>query len=216
MSIAVTWLGHASLLIIVGGMKLLIDPFEVKNTFTEDVDVILFTHSHYDHFSQADYDYYKERGIYIDIGPHDLKDKLGDGKHLLLQPEQQVKVKVRDEEITVKAIPAYNIGKKFHPKANGWLGYLISYKGKSLYIAGDTDFIPEMEKISCDVAFLPVGGTYTMTAAEAAKAAIAVKAKVAVPIHYGKIVGSAADGEAFVREVGKSGKILKEGRAVEF
>ena len=214
MSLTVTWLGHASLLIIAGGLKLLVDPFEVEKIWPEKVDALLFTHSHYDHFAPDDYAFYKAKGVKSEFGPKDLAAKLSAGAHLMA-PGDELKLAAKDGEIVIKAVPAYNIGKKFHPKDNGWLGYLINYKGKTIYIAGDTDFIPEMEKISCDVAFLPVGGTYTMTAAEAAKAAKAVKAKVAVPIHYGKIVGKEADAAAFVQAVGKSGKILKQGQAEE-
>ncbi len=215
MTMTVTWFGHATILLVVGGMRLLVDPFEVTEALPKAVDALLFTHSHYDHFAPNDYAFYKAQGIVAEIGPKDLADKLSKNAHLL-EPWGEVKLKAKDGEITVKAIPSYNINKKFHPKANGWLGFLISYQGKTIYIAGDTDLIPEMDKITCDVAFLPIGGTYTMTAEEAARAANTIKTKVAVPIHWGKIVGTASDAALFMQQVGTKGHMLVKGQAEQF
>jgi len=98
----------------------------------------------------------------------------------------------------IEVVPAYNINKNFHEKANEWVGYIINIDGKRIYHAGDTDFIPEMKELKdIDVAMLPVGGKYTMDASEAAKAANAIKPKVAVPMHYGSIVGSEEDAKKF-------------------
>ena len=103
--------------------------------------------------------------------------------------------------IKVKTIPAYNISKNFHPKANNWVGYIITLDNVVYYIAGDTDITEENRKVKCDVAFVPIGGTYTMTAEEAAKLVNEINPKIAVPIHYGLIVGSKEDEEIFKNSV---------------
>jgi len=111
-----------------------------------------------------------------------------------VEPEREYVV----EDIPFETISAYNINKRFHPKEQAWVGYNITANGVRYYIAGDTDAIPEMNRIQTDVAFLPVGGTYTMDAKEAAEAASVIKPKIAVPIHYGEVVGSLEDARNFV------------------
>ena len=96
-----------------------------------------------------------------------------------------------------ETVAAYNIGKKFHPQANQWVGYVVTVAGRRVYVAGDTDDTPEARAVRCDAAFLPAGGTYTMTASEAAALANAIHPQVAVPTHYGSIVGEMADGDTF-------------------
>ena len=100
--------------------------------------------------------------------------------------------------IEFETIPSYNTNKKFHPKENGWLGYIVNIDGKNYYIAGDTDITEEAKEVKCDVAFLPCGGTYTMTATEAANLANIMKPEIAVPTHYGAIVGDKDDGKMFI------------------
>lgn len=95
--------------------------------------------------------------------------------------------------IPIEAVPSYNTNKSFHPKENGWLGFIVTLEGVRIYHAGDTDRIPEMESFQVDIALLPVSGTYVMTAEEAVEAARVMKPKVAIPMHYGAIVGSADD-----------------------
>jgi L-ascorbate metabolism protein UlaG (beta-lactamase superfamily) len=97
----------------------------------------------------------------------------------------------------VEAVPSYNTNKAFHPRASGWVGFVITVGGSRIYYPGDTDVIPEMESIMADIVVIPVGGTYTMTAAEAADAVNLMKPVVAIPIHYGDIVGSLADAKKF-------------------
>jgi L-ascorbate metabolism protein UlaG (beta-lactamase superfamily) len=99
--------------------------------------------------------------------------------------------------ITIEAVPSYNTNKDFHVKAKGWLGFIVTVEGVRLYHTGDADFIPEMKTIQADIAFLPVSGTYVMTANEAAEAAKVLKPKIAIPMHYGAIVGSEEDAKAF-------------------
>jgi len=123
----------------------------------------------------------------------------------VVEPGQTIKI--NDEKIT--AVPAYNLNKEFHPKDNGWVGFIIEMDGVRVYHAGDTDLIPEMKDIETDIALLPVGGTYTMDADEAARAVKTFKkCKVAIPIHYGSIVGNASDAEKFKQNAGCEVKIL--------
>ncbi|MCK4640920.1 MAG: MBL fold metallo-hydrolase, partial [Candidatus Marinimicrobia bacterium] len=105
--------------------------------------------------------------------------------------------KIIIDDIVIEAVPSYNTNKKFHPKSAGNVGYILTLNGVRYYHAGDTDIIPEMKELSVDVAFLPVGGTYTMTAEEAAKAAQTIQPEIALPIHYGSIVGSIDDAKKF-------------------
>ena len=99
--------------------------------------------------------------------------------------------------IEFETVPAYNIGKPFHPKSAGWVGYIFKDGGTRIYVAGDTDATEEAANVKCDVALVPVGGTYTMNAKQAAELVNTIKPKVAIPVHYGGIVGSAKDGEKF-------------------
>ena len=116
-------------------------------------------------------------------------------------------IKVNEEKIT--AVPAYNINKQFHPKENEWVGFIVEMDGVRVYHAGDTDLIPEMKEVETDIALLPVGGTYTMNAEEAAQATKTFKkCKIAVPIHYGSIVGNASDAETFKEKAGCEVKLL--------
>jgi L-ascorbate metabolism protein UlaG (beta-lactamase superfamily) len=99
--------------------------------------------------------------------------------------------------VTVEAVPAYNTNKNFHPKANGWLGFIVEIDGVRVYHAGDSDFIPEMKGLKVDIALLPVSGTYVMTAKEAVEAALAIKPQIVIPMHYGSIVGGDSDAAEF-------------------
>lgn len=101
------------------------------------------------------------------------------------------------KDLPFTAVPAYNLGKPFHPRGNRWVGYVVTLEGRRVYVAGDTDDTPDARSVSCDVAFLPVGGTYTMTAAQAAGLAATLRPQIAVPTHYGCIVGERTDGAAF-------------------
>lgn len=176
------------------------DPFKIDNDYN-DADIIFITHDHYDHYSEADIDKVMKDDTII-IAPEDLLTKLlkkGFAKEniILVKPNESYKVK----NIGFKTIPAYNIQKQFHPKANEWVGYIIEIGGITYYIAGDTDITEESRKVKCDVAFVPVGGTFTMDYREAAKLINEIKPKIAVPIHYGSIVGDKEDGLNFSKFV---------------
>ncbi|MCS7180185.1 MAG: MBL fold metallo-hydrolase [bacterium] len=186
----IRWLGHASILITIGGKNIYIDPWKLIKDQPKG-DLILITHSHYDHFSPDDINKVIKNDSVI-IGPHDiLKIKLGE--KIEIKPGQEVNL----NWCKVRAIPAYNVNKNFHPKSNNWCGYIIEIEGKKIYIAGDTDFVPEMKEIKVDVAIVPIGGTYTMTAEEAANAINTIKPQIAIPYHYGDIVGSDKDVKLF-------------------
>jgi len=123
------------------------------------------------------------------------------GKVKTVKPGDTVTV----EGIEIDAVPSYNTNKQFHPKTNGWVGYIFTAKGQRIYIAGDTDYIPEMKNFRVDIALLPVSGTYVMTAEEAVRAALDIRPKIAIPMHYGSIVGSKDDADRFAE--GLKGKI---------
>jgi len=186
----ITWLGHASFKIR-DDKVVYIDPWKVGRA--EPADIILVTHSHYDHCSPQDVAKLQKEGtVIVTVG-----DCAGEfrGDVRILKPGDSLKI----DEVTIEAVPAYNIDKPNHPRVNGWVGFVIEMGGSRIYHAGDTDLIPEMDEIKADIALLPVGGIYTMTAEEAAQAAERINPQVAIPMHYGEIVGSRADAEKFKR-----------------
>lgn len=185
----IKWLSHASFKI--NGEKIVyVDPWKLDDK-NEEADIILITHDHYDHCSLSDIEKVRGKGTTVVAPPDAAKKIAGDVREV--KPGDELTVK----GIRIEVYPAYNLEKKFHPRANGWVGYVIEINGKRIYHAGDTDLIPEMEGIKADVALLPVGGTYTMDAREAAEAANRIKPKLAVPMHFGTIVGSSQDAEEF-------------------
>lgn len=176
------------------------DPYKINEKYN-DADIIFITHSHYDHFSEEDILKVKKEETKI-VVPEDLYNKnfelkFDEANILIVKPNEEYEV----NNIKFKTIPAYNVNKNFHPKTNNWVGYIITLDNVSYYIAGDTDITEENRKVKCDVAFVPIGGTYTMTAKEAANLVNEIKPKIAVPIHYGLIVGSKEDEEIFKNNV---------------
>jgi L-ascorbate metabolism protein UlaG (beta-lactamase superfamily) len=188
-AITLIWLGHASLKLKTGGKIIYFDPWKLKRD--EAADLILITHSHFDHLSPGDVRQIQKKETVI-VTTKDSASKLkGDIK--IIKPGDRITI----DDIQIETIPAYNIGKNYHPKTNGWVGFIVTIGGKRIYHAGDTDAIPEMKKLSVEVALLPVGGTYTMAAEEAAEIANEFKPASVVPIHWGTIIGSKADAEKF-------------------
>ena len=175
-----------------------VDPFKLKAEY-KDADIILITHEHFDHYSEEDIEKVKKETTKIVI-TQDLKQRV---KSYGFKEENIIVVKPNEtyevEKIKIETLPAYNVGKKFHPKENGWVGYIIENEGKKYYIAGDTDITEENQKIKCDIALVPVGGTYTMDYKEAATLVNIIKPKIAIPIHYGSIIGTVEDAENFLK-----------------
>ena len=175
-----------------------IDPYHIDKNYN-DADIIFITHDHYDHYSEDDIDKVRKFNS-IFVIPDDLLPKLLEKG---INQENIFTLDSGDTEIIdgikVEAVPAYNTNKPFHPKENNWLGYIIEIKGVRYYIAGDTDITEENKKVKCDVAFVPVGGTYTMDFKEAAQLINEIQPKIAVPIHYGSVVGTKQDATDFIK-----------------
>ena len=174
-----------------------VDPFNIEKNYN-DADIIFITHSHYDHYSEKDIEKVRKENTFF-VVPEDVKIELLH-KGISNNKIESVKPNQTGEILGIKfeAIPAYNVNKKFHPKENNWVGYIIEIDGTRYYIAGDTDINEDNLKVKCDVCFVPVGGTYTMDYKEAAQFVNQIKPKIAVPIHYGSIVGTMQDAEQFI------------------
>ncbi len=193
------WLGHAGFR-VEGSKVVYFDPFNVSGGPT--ADLILVSHTHYDHFSPNDIKKLSDGNTTLIISNDTDPDFAGEV--IKLTPGKTVDVK----GMTVKAVSAYNVGKQFHPKTSGWLGYLLTIDNDTIYHTGDTDLIPEMDEIIADVALVPVGGTFTMDAAEAAKAVRAMRVKTAIPMHWGEIVGDETDARKFKELVGDAAEVV--------
>jgi L-ascorbate metabolism protein UlaG (beta-lactamase superfamily) len=207
----ISWLGHDSFK-IKDGKTIIIDPFRIR-AIPDKADILLITHEHFDHLSLEDV-----RKVVTDkttvLAIPACRSELS---KLKVREVRNVKPGDRVElgDVTVEVVPAYNLnkfrepGRVFHPKEDGKAGYVITVKGIRVYHAGDTDAIPEMKSLRTDIALLPVSGTYVMTAEEAADAAKMIKPKLAIPMHYGAIVGSEGDAERFKQLASCQVQILK-------
>ena len=183
---------------IKGNKIIYIDPFKIDKDYN-DADIVFITHDHFDHYSEEDIDKVINENTTIII-PEELLTKLlrkGINKNAIITVEPNKNYMVQG--IKFETISAYNTNKTFHPKENGWVGYIIIINGIRYYIAGDTDITEENKQVKCDVAFVPVGGTYTMDFKEAASLINEIKPKIAIPIHYGSIVGTEQDAIDFIR-----------------
>jgi L-ascorbate metabolism protein UlaG (beta-lactamase superfamily) len=198
------WLGHDSFR-LEGEVTVYIDPWKLPPN-SPKADIILITHDHYDHCSPEDVAKIQKADTVIVTIPAAARKLKGEVK--TVKPGDKITVK----GIEIEAVPAYNTDKQFHPKGAGHVGFIVTLGGKRIYHAGDTDFIPEMKGLKVDIALLPVSGTYVMTAEEAAKAADAIKPEVAIPMHYGEIVGSERDAERFKELTSVQVTILKPSR----
>lgn len=177
------------------------DPYKINKDY-HDADIIFITHSHYDHYSPLDIKKVIKDNTIV-VCPKDVKEellKLNINNIIEVVPNKDYEVL----NIKFKTIPAYNINKNFHPKENNWVGYLINYNNVKYYIAGDTDITEENKNIICDVAFVPIGGTFTMDYKEAASLINEIQPKIAVPTHYGLIVGNKDDGIKFSKLLNNS------------
>lgn len=184
------WLGHDSYQITKENVTIYIDPYQVETG--RPADYILLTHEHYDHFDKASIDHLRNTNTAF-FGPKSVAGQL-DEMAITLEPGDQHQTK----DFNLQAVIAYNIDKKFHPQADHKLGFILELDGQRLYHAGDTDLIPEMHQLGhIDVALIPVSGTYVMTAEQAIEATRIIQPGLAIPMHYGTIIGSRADAEAF-------------------
>ncbi len=195
----ISWLGHDCFK-IKNGKTVIIDPFKLQKT-SEKADVLLITHEHFDHLSIDDIKkVVSERTVVVAISSCQSElSKLKVREVKIVRPGDRLSI----DDVALEATPAYNVnkfrqpGKVFHPKEEGKAGYVVTIRGVRVYHAGDTDAIPEMKGLKVDVALLPVSGTYVMSAEEAVEAAKMIEPKVAIPMHYGAIVGSEQDAEKF-------------------
>jgi len=181
----IKWLGHASFQIRTMGKIIYVDLKKYGKVVetSEKADIILVTHNHGDHCSPPKIQKLRKKGSVV-IAPKNCASRVG-GSVRTIKTKEEITV----DGIKIEAVEAYNIkrfkpsGKLWHPKGYG-VGYLIKAEGKTIYHAGDTDFIPEMRKLkNIDVALLPTGDKYTMDNAEAAEAAIAINPKIAMAMH---------------------------------
>ena len=180
-----------------------VDPFKIEQKYN-DADYIFCTHSHYDHFSPEDIEKVKKEDTII-IVPRDIEEqarKIFNDNVVIVEPAKEYQIK----DLKFKTTYAYNINKKFHPKENKWVGYIIELNNKKYYIAGDTDNIEEIQNIECDIALIPIGGTFTMDYKESAELANTIKADIVIPTHYGSIVGEKEDAIKF-KELVKDKKV---------
>ena len=180
--------------------KIYVDPLEIGND-AHDADYILITHDHYDHFSPEDIRKIAKTDSIL-VVPEKMLDKAqevaGDvGKIETVKPGVYREL----NGLEFETVPAYNLLKPFHPKSAEWVGYVLRIDGKRIYIAGDTDATKEAKAVKCEVALVPIGGTYTMDARKAAELVNTIRPNIAIPVHYGSIVGKPADGKVFAENV---------------
>ncbi|HEY5168305.1 MAG TPA: MBL fold metallo-hydrolase [Thermoleophilia bacterium] len=190
------WLGHDSFRLD-GTVTIYIDPWKLPAGLPV-AGLILVTHEHFDHLSVADITALAGPDTVV-VGPASVTSQLADRETVTVAPGDSVEVR----GVGIEAVPAYNLdkfrapGQPYHPREAGHVGYVVALDGVRYYHAGDTDAVPEMAEVRCDVALLPVGGTFTMTWDEAAAACDLLHATAAVPMHYGEVVGDAGDAERF-------------------
>lgn len=216
-SVDLKWLGHSGFL-IKNSKTIYVDPYNIKEQ-DDKADIILITHGHYDHCSLEDLRKVAKEGTRIFV--------TADSQSKITRFEIPVKIEIVEPgqeidlgEIKISTMPAYNIDKHFHPKDEGWIGYIIKMNDVIIYHSGDTDIIPEMQKLTGHkqpgktfISLLPVGGRFTMSADEAFEAAKIIKPSLAIPMHWGSIIGSEQDAKEFVdlcNEAGIEARILEK------
>ncbi|MBR9678292.1 MAG: MBL fold metallo-hydrolase [Nanoarchaeota archaeon] len=203
----ITWLGHASVMIKTRGKIIYVDPFVLPKNF-EKADYILITHEHYDHCANTEK--LAKPGTKI-FATKKCKNKIN-AQMIEVSPSFSTKI----DDIGIKCVHSYNIDKPFHLKGVG-VGFILEVEGKRVYIAGDTDLIPEMGGLgNVDIAFLPVGGTYTMGLGEAGEAVKAIRPRIVIPYHYNFLKGLEVSNPGRLRELVECEvKILKSGQSID-
>lgn len=193
------WLGHDGYRIIAGDKTIYIDPYQLSKAQQNrnDADILLISHNHFDHLSMDDIKNVLGKKTSIVAAKECIDQLKGAGAAEIkgVAPGDRMTV----QGVPIEAVAAYNINKKFHPKADRKVGFVITAGNMRIYHTGDTDDIPEMSSVKPDIALVPVSGTYVMTAEEAAGAVNEkIKpSKLAIPMHYGAIVGSDQDAARF-------------------
>lgn len=189
-------LTHSSIRIQSGDTVLYVDPYKVSGR-PQDADYVFITHDHFDHFSPEDIEKVSCDKTVL-VVPEKMRDKVlqeADETRGIIPVKPDAPYDING--FSFETVPAYNRLKPFHPKTAGWVGYIFCLDGKRIYVAGDTDATPDAKKVQCDVALVPVGGTYTMNASQAAELVNTIRPAAAIPTHYGSVAGSAADAESF-------------------
>lgn len=196
--IGITWNGHAGFKIIYGNKKVYIDPYKLSKNYENisDADIVLITHNHFDHLSIEDLkNIINERTVIVSaqeclsqLKSLKVKESIG------IDPRNSVKV----DDLKIETVPAYNVDKEFHPKNDKKIGFIVEFGNDRLYHTGDSDMIPEMKDTKPSIVLIPVSGTYVMTAEEASKAVNElINPRIAIPMHYGTIVGNKKDAIRF-------------------
>ena len=173
------------------------DPYNITET-TNDANYVFITHDHYDHLDIESITKIINNETIIIIPNSCALDFLGKGiikssNIIGVDPNEQYTV----NNLSFETIPSYNTNKEFHKKEYNWVGYIVELNNEKIYVAGDTDITEENKKVKCDIALIPIGGTYTMTKEEGAELINLIKPKTVIPTHYGSIVGKKEDGIAF-------------------
>lgn len=170
------------------------DPYQIKEEF-HDADYIFITHDHYDHYDEESIKNIMKSETMI-VVPECLKERISKltTNYFLVSPNEKYNL----ADLSFETTFSYNIDKPFHPKEKGYVGYKIKLEDKHLYIMGDTDYLEENLHMTCDICFIPIGGTYTMDVQEAAAYINELKPELAIPIHYGSIVGDLSLSKQFI------------------
>lgn len=192
------------------GMVLYFDPYNLVED-AHDADFIFITHSHYDHFSTEDIARIAKEGSEL-VVPASMADEApsaGVNTIRAVNPGDRLEV----GGMAVEVVPAYNVEPErlgFHPRANNWVGYIVTVDGTRVYVAGDTDQNPDTLQVSCDIALIPIAGTYTMDPDQAAGLINTIKPRVAIPTHYGSVVGTMEDADTFASKVDPGVIVVKK------
>ena len=200
--VKIEWIGHATFRIRYRDLVIYVDPY-IMDENPEPADLVLITHDHFDHCDREALEKVLRGDTYV-IANVSCKGKVP--ANVYVRPGDVVEWK----GIGIEAVPAYNVAKQFHPKEKQYTGYLIKLGRVTVYHPGDTDLIPEMEKLKgrVTVALLPIGGTYTMDEKDAAEAVRVIQPEYVIPMHYNFLPGLEKDPKDFEKLVGDASKVI--------